>query len=99
MIIGGIVTVVALGSILLGDHGVPSFLKLRAERRALEAEVENLRAREATLAADIEALEQDPEVLERVARERYRMHKPGETVIEVIGGSGKEDVDNPTSSP
>ena len=99
MLIGSAVTAVALGGALLGDHGIPSFMKLRAERRALEAEVRDLETREQALSTDLDALEQDDDLLERVARERYRMHRPGETVIEVIGGPDGEPEDNPPPSP
>jgi len=99
VIIGGLVATIAVGSALLGEHSIRSLLKLRAERSGLEAEVEDLRSREESLAADIDALDSDPEVLERVARERYRMHKPGETVIEVIGGPSGKPTDKPPASP
>ena len=99
VIIAGAIAAVAIGGALLGDHGIPAFLKLRTERQALEADVESLKNREASLAADIEALASDPETVERVARERYRWHKPGETVIEVIGGPENETADNPPPSP
>ena len=89
-LIGAAVAVVALGGTLFGENGLPSYLKLRAERQRLERQVEDLRSRESVLAGDLEALESDEEILERVARERYRMHRPGETVIELIGGPDAE---------
>lgn len=86
VIVGGAVAVVILGGTLLGERGLPSYLSLRRDRGELEARVAELREREQSLASDLEALEQDPEMVERVARERYRMHRPGERVMDVLGG-------------
>jgi cell division protein FtsB len=86
--LGGAAVVVLLAVALLGENGLRTYLGLRGERLELEAEVERLRAHRAELEAGVAALDEetgDLEALERVARERYRMRKPGETVIEVVG--------------
>ena len=78
------VAVALLASCLLGDRGLKTFLELRAEQKDLEAEVRTLRLREMRLQADLDALADDPDALERVARERYRMLRDGERIIEVV---------------
>ena len=86
--LGGIAVVVLLGMALLGENGLLTYLGLRAERLRLEEDVSELHAQRGGLEAGLSALDEetgDPEALERVARERYRMRKPGETVIEVVG--------------
>ena len=75
---------IALSS-LLGENGLPTFLRLRGEEKILQHDVESLRARAAELENDVDALETDPEALERLVREKYRMRRPGEEVIEVVG--------------
>ena len=80
--------VILLGVALTGENGLGTLFGLRSERLQAENDVEQLRAHHDELQAGLAALDEetgDPEALERVARERYRMHKPGETVIEVVG--------------
>jgi|GEM_PF-235458 len=86
--LGGAAVVVLLGMALLGENGLMTYLGLRAERLRLEEDVTGLHEQRDGLEAGLSALDEetgDPEALERVARERYRMRKPGETVIEVVG--------------
>jgi len=86
--LGGAAVVVLLVVALLGENGMRTYLRLRAERVRLEEDVQRLRTQREDLEAGLTALDEqtgDPEALERVARERYRMRKPGETVIEVVG--------------
>jgi len=79
---------------LIGENGLPTYLQLHNERSELKDDVEALRGREAELTAEMEALENDPEALERLAREKYRMRLPGEEVIEVVGEDLLENGDN-----
>jgi cell division protein DivIC len=75
----GLVTVLVLSA--LGDNGLGEYLRLKAERDQLRAELEELQAETATLEARTDALQTDPMALERLARERYNMRRPGEEVI------------------
>ncbi len=86
--------VIGLSS-MLGENGLPSFLSLRGERTRLEQDVEALRERETRLENDLEALDEDPEALESLVREKFRMRRPGETVIEVVGEDLLDDSDAP----
>ncbi|HPF35941.1 MAG TPA: septum formation initiator family protein [Candidatus Krumholzibacteria bacterium] len=82
--LGLLLTAVVLLGMFFGDRSLGAWLRLRSERRALEAEVEQLKAQHDALAADLQALETDPEALERVARELHGMHAPGEQVLQVV---------------
>lgn len=72
-------------SSLLGENGWRTWRVLQRERAAVDAEVAQLSARRTELENRIAALRIDPVVLERVARERYGMHRPGEQIIELVG--------------
>ncbi len=83
-----VTAVVLLGMALTGENGLGTLFGLRSERLQAEGDVEQLREHHDELQAGLAALDEesgDPEALERVARERYRMLKPGETAIEVVG--------------
>ena len=73
-------------STLLGDNGIATHRRLVRDRAAAAAEVARLRAQRRDLQARIDALATDPAALERIAREKYGMKRPGEEVIELIGG-------------
>ncbi len=79
---------VLVGVALTGENGLRTYLGLRSERVRFETEVDRLQMHHDELETGLAALDPqtgDLEALERVARERYRMHRPGETVIEVVG--------------
>ena len=76
-----VLTGVAL--VQLGDNGVPAWRRLRTQNAQLDREVEELTARNAELRRELKALREDPETLERLAREKAGMYRPGEEVMMV----------------
>lgn len=70
--------------ILLAIASLGSYRDLAAARdrqRSLQRRIEETRVRNGELADRIWRLQTDPAALERVAREQYRMIKPGDVVI------------------
>jgi|GEM_PF-4852684 len=63
------------------------------------AELERLKAENDSLRARADALENDPLVLERLAREEYRMIRPGERVYGIDRGDGPVRQDGADASP
>ena len=84
------------GNALLGEHGLRSYLGLRAERNRLAEDVGTLEAKRDALQSELQELATDDATLERIAREKYHMHREGETVIEVVGGG--EEADGPADA-
>jgi cell division protein FtsB len=85
LLIGAAAAVAAL--ILLGqfgETGVASFWKLRGEEAQLRQEVARLQAANADLEARLEALANDPEALEKLAREQHSMRLKDEEVLTVL---------------
>jgi cell division protein FtsB len=78
-----LVLLLALG-LLGGEHGLLQYLQLAGQRDALAAEQARLEERTAALEARLEALRTDPFALEKLARERYNLRRPGEEVIVVV---------------
>lgn len=77
-----VLTLVALvvGSIF-GDRGLLEVLEQRRRTRALEQQVDELRAENARLSEQVRALRYDARAIERVAREQLGLARPGETVF------------------
>lgn len=66
---------------LFGDRGLLHLLDQRQRAEALAHEIEELKAENAQLAAEIAALRSDPRAIERIAREELGLVRPGETVF------------------
>jgi cell division protein FtsB len=77
-----VLTGVAL--VQMGDSGVPAWRRLRAQDAQLGREVDELTTRNAQLRKELQALREDPETLERLAREKAGMRRPGEEVMVVL---------------
>ena len=64
-----------------GDGGILHMLAERERGESLRRELEELRAENSRLAAEIRALRSDPAAIERLAREQLGLAHPGETVF------------------
>jgi len=72
------------------DEGLYRLYQLKQKIRTSEERIEALKSENARLEAERQRLLDDPEYLERVAREKYRMAKPGEKVYRVVIETKKE---------
>jgi cell division protein FtsB len=69
---------------IFGDHGVLQLYKLKKERSEVQSYIAQLRKDREILLSDKNKLENDLKYIEKLARERYRMAKPGEKVFKVV---------------
>ena len=69
---------------IFGDHGLMQLYKLKQERKKVQEFIIELRENREKLTAEKNRLENDLEYLEKLAREKFRMAKPGEKVFKVI---------------
>jgi len=70
----------------LGENGVVAWWRLRGREAEVRREVAELTRENVELEARLTALSEEPEALERLAREEYGMRKPGEEVLTVLPG-------------
>lgn len=66
---------------VFGDNGVLALRRLRSEVDALAREVRTLEAENERLSRAISELQEDPAVIERIAREDLGLVRPGERVL------------------
>ncbi len=90
-ITGAIILMILFQLFVLRDEGVYSLLQLKQEIRDMEAHIARLEMEKTELESERDRLLNDPDYLERIARERFRMAKPGEKVFHVIIESKKGD--------
>ena len=69
---------------LFGDHGLLQLYKLKVEKRKIQSNISELRKEREYLISEKNKLENDLKYIEKLAREKYRMAKPGERVYKVI---------------
>jgi len=75
---------IGLTSLLLVDFGIIKLISLRQERNELQLEIEKLLTQQISIQEEIQKLKYDTSYVEKVARERFLMVKPGEKVFKVI---------------
>ena len=76
----GLAAALTAGS-LADAEGFRRYGRLAAERDALEAQNAALRLENQRLRGEVRALHEDPEALERAAREELGFVRPGEVVV------------------
>ncbi len=86
---GAIILLILFQLFVLRDEGVYSLMELKQEIRDMENHITRLEMEKAELASDRDRLLNDPDYLEKIARERFRMAKPGEKVFHVVIESKK----------
>ena len=84
-LIGGLMVL----TFIFGDHGILQLYKLKKEKAKIQNHIIELREEKEELFLEKHRLENDLDYIEKLAREKYRMAKPGEKVFKVI--SDKED--------
>ena len=77
-------TIFGLGLFVFNDLGLLKWYSLRKERIRIQYEIDELIQRESHLTQEIVKIKSDDTYLEKIARERFQMVKPGEKVFRVV---------------
>ena len=79
-----IISIFGLGLFIFDDLGLLKWYSLRKERIRIQYEIDELIQRESHLTEEIFKITSDDIYLEKIARERFQMVKPGEKVFRVV---------------
>jgi len=85
-ITSALMIVVLIGCISLlffSDRGLISLWELKKEKTDIQQEINSLRKEIASLKRESEKLEFDQNYIEKIAREKLKMAKPGEKVFKI----------------
>ena len=74
-----------------GEYGTWDLMELRRDEAEEREQVARLKRAVDSLQQVARAIEQDPKVQERLARELYGMIRKGEFLYKVVGDSGKRE--------
>ena len=83
----GLVFLICISLIIVfvfGDHGLLKLYRIKSERKLVQSKIANLRAERETLKNEKSKIENDLNYIEKIAREKYKMVKPGEKIFKVI---------------
>jgi len=68
---------------VVGDSGVFRLRQYQAEAASLQAQQEELKKTQTQLLSQIDRVKNDPQELERIARERHQLARPGDVIVTV----------------
>jgi len=67
-----------------GSYGLIQLVRLQQKQAALDREVVRLQVQQDSLRREIHLLQSDTTHIEKLARERYKMGKPGEKIYTIV---------------
>ncbi len=81
LILGGaLLGMYFLATFIFGEMGLVKYYRMKAQFNALLQETETLKQENVQLLKDVRALKTDPAVIERIARDKLGLARPGEIV-------------------
>ena len=83
LILSIVIGIPVLLFVLFGNHGIIQRVRLQNRKAELELKIQQAEAETKRLQAESKALDGDKKAIEKVAREKYGMHRDGETVYKV----------------
>ena len=69
---------------IFGDHGLLKLYKIKNERQIVQKKITLLREERKKLKNEKIKIENDLSYIEKIAREKYKMVKPGEKIFKVV---------------
>ena len=82
-ILFGCLSVCCILLLLFSDRGFIVLWNLKKEKIEIQEDINSLRQQISSLEKEAEKLEFDEKYIEKIAREKFRMSKPGEKVFKV----------------
>ena len=85
--IQGLVLLICLSLIIVfifGDHGLLKLYKIKSHRKTIQTHIAQLRNEREKAKEEKNKIENDLNYIEKMAREKYKMVKPGEKIFKVV---------------
>ena len=78
------ISIFGLGIFIFNDLGLLKWYSLKKEKIRIQNQIDMLMQQETQLTEEINKIESDDAYLEKIAREKFQMVKPGEKVFRVV---------------
>ena len=75
-----LVALYLLASFVFGEMGLVKYYRMQAQYRSLTADIERLKQDNEKLGREVRLLKTDPACIERIARDKLGLARPGEIV-------------------
>ncbi len=85
--IQGIVFLICMSLVIIfifGDHGLIKLYKIKTQRKKVQDHISQLREEREKRKEEKNKIENDLDYIEKIAREKYKMVKPGEKIFKVV---------------
>ena len=85
--IQGIVFLICMSLVIIfifGDHGLIKLYKIKNQRKKVQNHIAQLRQEKEEKEEEKNKIENDLDYIEKIAREKYKMVKPGEKIFKII---------------
>tara|TARA_Y100000748_G_scaffold285362_1_gene267860 strand:- start:522 stop:851 length:330 start_codon:yes stop_codon:yes gene_type:complete len=85
--IRGLVFLICMSLIIVfifGDHGLIKLYKIKSQRKKVQNHITQLREERERRKEEKNKIENDLDYIEKIAREKYKMVKPGEKIFKVV---------------
>tara|TARA_Y100000748_G_scaffold179536_1_gene150377 strand:- start:30 stop:359 length:330 start_codon:yes stop_codon:yes gene_type:complete len=85
--IQGIVFLICISLVIIfvfGDHGLIKLYKIKSQRKKVQNHITQLRGEREKRKEEKNKIENDLDYIEKIAREKYKMVKPGEKIFKVV---------------
>ena len=85
--IQGLVFLICMSLIIIfifGDHGLVKLYKIKSQRKKVQNHITQLREEREKRKEEKNKIENDLDYIEKIAREKYKMVKPGEKIFKVV---------------
>jgi len=85
--IQGIVFLICMSLVIIfifGDHGLIKLYKIKNQRKKVQNHIAQLRQEKEKKEEEKNKIENDLDYIEKIAREKYKMVKPGEKIFKII---------------
>ena len=69
---------------IFGDHGLIKLYKIKSQRKKVQNHIIQLREEREKRKEEKNKIENDLDYIEKIAREKYKMVKPGEKIFKVV---------------
>ena len=85
--IQGLVFLICMSLVIIfifGDHGLIKLYKIKTQRGKIQNHIAQLRQEREKRKEEKNKIENDLDYIEKIAREKYKMVKPGEKIFKVV---------------
>jgi len=79
-----IIAIIGIAGLLFVDFGILQLIQLKQNKNHLRSDIEQLLTQQISIQDEIHKLKYDTSYIEKIARERFMMVRPGEKVFKVI---------------